>query len=86
MLSLAHVEVRTHNSKGIESYDMKRHGAHGAHDGRVLWWEMGGAHARVRTLHGTTASMLDPLAKTITLALMRHASNHGRPCGGRGAM
>ena len=50
-------------------------------DGRVRWWVVGGAHARVRALHGPTASMLDPLAMAITVALMRHASSHGRPCG-----
>ena len=55
-------------------------------DGRVRWWVMGGAHARVRAVHGTTASMLDTLAMAITLAPMRHASSHVRPCGGRGAM
>ena len=36
-------------------------------DGRVRWWVMGGAHVRVRALHGGTASMLDPLAMAITL-------------------
>ena len=35
-------------------------------DGRVRWWVMGGAHARVHAVHGTTASTWSSMATSMS--------------------
>jgi len=66
-------KIRTHNSKGIESYDielmvlihvMLTHEVTSLRDGRARWWVVGGAHVHERALHGDMPSTWSAMATT----------------------